>query len=376
MPHSPAKSLSGLGLGGSLAHSEPSQGTIQDIDIDARSAATRFRERNRGGGNPESGGGRPRTRRHDGAWGYFYISPWIIGLIIFTGVPIIASLLLSLTTYDVLRPERTRFILFANYQWALADPNTQASFFVTVKYALVTIPLTLALALAAALLVNHRLLVGKRAFKTLFFMPAQIPISASVLMWTAAYASSGGQPMAWLHSISSSIGDAFSRLPMVGSYLAANWPSGWFTDDSWALPSLMIMSIWGIGNMTLIFVAGLQSVPTSLYDAAKVDGAGRFQTFRAVTLPMISPVMFYNLLLSIIAAAGFFTQAYVMGGPLGDPNKQLLLYNVNLYQWGWTNDEMGRACALAWIMFLVLIVVAVSLFRTSSRWVYYAGSER
>jgi multiple sugar transport system permease protein len=136
------------------------------------------------------------------------------------------------------------------------------------------------------------------------------------------------------------------------------------------------MTIWGIGNMTLIFVAGLQGVPTVLYDAVRVDGAGRWQTFRTVTLPMISPMFLYNLILSIIAAAGYFTQAYVLGGSMGDPNKQLLLYNVNLYFWGWTNDAMGRACALAWIMFTVLIVIAAILFRTSSRWVYYAGNER
>lgn len=195
-------------------------------------------------------------------------------------------------------------------------------------------------------------------------------------MWTAFYAGSGGMPMTWLRSTSSSIGDGLSKLPVVGSSLAASWPSGWFTDASWALPSLIIMTLWSVGNMTLIFIAGLQTVPTALYDAAKVDGAGRWQTFRTVTLPLISPVMFYNLILSIIATAGYFTQAYVLGGPLGEPDQQLLLYNVNLYQWGWTNDAMGRACALAWILFTVLIVLAAVLFRTSSRWVYYGGSER
>ena len=335
---------------------------------------SRVNDRGRGGGRPVDGH-RKRGRR-DGVWGYFYISPWIIGLVVFTGIPIIASLALSLTTYDVLRPERMRFIFLDNYRWALADPDSLTSAFATIKFAVVTIPMTIGLALAAALLVNHRLLAGKRTFRTLFFMPAQIPITASVLMWTAAYAGSGGMPMSWLQSTSSSIGEALSRLPILGSFLAANWPSGWFADASWALPALMIMSIWGIGNMTLIFVAGLQAVPTVLYDAAKVDGAGRWQTFRSVTLPMISPVMFYNLILSIIAAAGYFTQAYLLGGPLGNPDKQLLLWNVNVYQWGWTNDAMGRACALAWIMFAVLIVVAAVLFRTSSRWVYYAGSER
>jgi ABC-type sugar transport system permease subunit len=296
--------------------------------------------------------------------------------VIFTGIPIIASLVLSFFSYDILRPERARFVFLDNYRWALADPDTQWSFLITLKFAAVTIPLTIGAALATAVLVNHRLLAGKRVIKTLFFLPAQIPITASVLMWTAAYAGSGGMPMYWLRSTSASIGEALSRLPIVGPFMAANWPTGWFADAGWSLPALMIMGIWGIGNMTLIFVAGLQAVPTSLYDAAKVDGCGRWQAFRAVTLPMISPVMFYNLILAIIAAAGYFTQAYLLGGSSGDPNGQLLLYNVNVYQWGWTFDAMGRACALAWIMFGVLIVVAAVLFRTSSRWVYYAGSGR
>ena len=371
-----AGSLAGGGPGANFASPDRSEGTIQDIEVAVRRTSSGSLENDHGRGNGRPVGRHGKGRRHDGAWGYVYISPWVIGLLVFTGLPIVASLTLSLFSFDVLRPERIHFIFLANYQWALSDPNTLQSMFATLKFAIVTIPLTIGLALAVALLVNQRLLAGKRVFRTLFFMPAQIPITASVLMWTAAYAGSGGQPMNWLQSTSSIIGDALSKLPFVGSFLATNWPTGWFTDATWALPALMIMSIWGIGNMTLIFVAGLQAVPTVLYDAAKVDGAGRWQTLRNVTLPMISPVMFYNLLLAIIAAAGYFTQAYVLGGSLGDPNKQLLLYNVNVYLWGWTNDAMGRACALAWIMFAVLIVLAAVLFRTSSRWVYYAGSGR
>ena len=322
------------------------------------------------------GGTRRKHGRHEGALGLLYISPWLFGLAVFTSIPILASLVLSLTTYDVLRPQLTRFVFLDNYRWVATNPNTLLAIFNTLKFAAVTIPLSIGLALGAALLVHHRLLAGRPLFRTLFFLPAQIPITASVLMWSAFLVGSGNQPLTWLQSTSASIGDGLSRIPIAGAFLASNWPSGWFTDATWAFPELILMSIWGIGNMTLIFLAGLQAVPTVLYDAAKVDGAGRWQTFRSVTLPMISPVMFYNLLLGVIAAAGYFTQAYLLGGSLGNPNKQLLLYNVNVYNVGWSIDQMGRACALAWVMFAFLIGIAAVMFRTSSRWVYYAGDDR
>jgi multiple sugar transport system permease protein len=340
------------------------EGIIEEIDVRVRRAVPALR---------------PKAARHDrnreGVWGYVFISPWIIGLLIFTGIPIVASFVLSLTAYDILRPERIHFVAFANYTWAISDPDTLASILVTLKFAAVTIPLTIGLSLGAATLLHHRLLAGKPLFKTIFFMPAQIPLTASVLMWTAFIVGTGGVPLAWLQSTTGSIGDVLTQVPVLGPFLAQHWPTGWFTDGSWSLPLLLLMGIWGIGNMTLIFLAGLQSVPTAQYEAAQVDGAGRWRTFRSVTLPNISPMMFYSLLLTVIAAAGYFTQAYLLGGPQGGPNQQLLLYNVNLYNVGWNYDAMGRACALAWIMFALMIGVAAVLFRTSSRWVYYAGGD-
>lgn len=165
---------SSFGSGASRTPPHQREGIIRDIDIPVTSARIRSRRKDRGGGQ-----GRRRDRRrgprHDGALGYLYISPWIIGLVIFTGIPIIASLVLSFTTYDVLRPERIRFVGLANYRWALSDPGTLTSIAVTIKFALITTPMTIGLALATALLVHHRLLLGKRVFRTLFFMPAQFP---------------------------------------------------------------------------------------------------------------------------------------------------------------------------------------------------------
>jgi multiple sugar transport system permease protein len=313
-----------------------------------------------------------QTRR-EAAWGYIFISPWLIGLLAFTGIPILASFVLSLTDFDLLKPDQIHFVFLSNYAWAANDPDTMTSIQNTLKFAAVSIPLTVISSLAIAMLVSHKLLAGKRVFRTLFFLPVQIPVTASVFMWLAFVIGTQGVPVAWLQSTSMSIGDVLSGLPAIG-LLAPMWPTGWFTDASWMMPLLILMGIWSIGNMTLIFLAGLQGVPTELYEAAQVDGAGAWKTFRNVTVPMISPMLFYNILLSVIATAGYFTQAYVLGGSMG--NKQILLFNVNLYNVAWNYDEMGRGCALAWILFAAVLGIAVLLFWSAKHWVYYAGAER
>jgi multiple sugar transport system permease protein len=294
-------------------------------------------------------------------------------LLVFTAIPIIASLLLSFTNYDILHPDQIRWVGLDNYAWAASDATTLSSALLTLKFAAVSVPLGIGVALGIALLVNNRLLVGKGVFRTLFFLPVQIPVTASVFIWLGFITGANRMPMAWLQSTSTSIAQTLSHLP-VFSTLATVYPTGWFTDRSWTLPWLILMSVWGVGNMTLIFLAGLQTVPTTLYDAARADGASAWRTFRHVTLPMISPMVFYNLILSIIAVAGYFTQAYLWslntraGG-------QTDVWNLNLYTTGWNFNAMGRACALAWILFVVVIAISVVLFWTARRWVYYAGAD-
>jgi ABC-type sugar transport system permease subunit len=314
-----------------------------------------------------------RASVREAGWGYIFISPWLIGLLVLTAIPILASLVLSFTDYDILNPEKTRWVGLDNYAWAASDPSTLASAFLTIKFALVTVPLTIGVALAIALLVNHRLLVGKRVFRTLFFLPVQIPVTASVFIWLGFISGAHGVPVGWLRSTSTSIAQTLSSLP-VFSTLASVYPTGWFTDRSWTLPWLILMNLWSVGNMTLIFLAGLQAVPTRLYEAARVDGAGAWKTFRHVTLPMISPMVFYGLILSIIGVAGYFTQAFLWSTNSrgGDQSN---VWNLNLYNIGWGQNAMGQACALAWILFVVVIAISVLLFATARRWVYYAGAD-
>jgi multiple sugar transport system permease protein len=227
---------------------------------------------------------------------------------------------------------------------------------VTVRFGLLAVPLTLGFALGVALLVNSRLLAGRNVFRTLFYMPMQIPIVASTLVWIGVLHATTG----WLNQ----------SLGVVG----IDGPN-WLQSPTWVGPALALMGLWGIGNMMLIFLAGLQSVPTELYDAARVDGAGSLASFRHVTLPMISPVLFYNLIIALIGAFQYFTQAYVVSNGRGDPDRATLFFILNLYREAFGFFNMGYASALAWLLFAIVLGLTIILFRTAGSWVF-SGGER
>jgi len=311
----------------------------------------------------------------EAAWGLLFLSPWFIGLALFYVIPIIISFVMSFTDFNPVHAADWQFVGLANYQWMFSESATVSSFFITMKLAVVSVPLGLFVALGLAILVNQKLLAGKRVFRTLFFMPVQIPLVASTIIWLDFLNGSNG----WLAYILNTCQDIF--LNFFGGLLNVSHPYGpiapsWFQDTNWAIPGLILMGLWGIGNGMLIFLAGLQTVPTELYEAARVDGAGRWQQFRNVTMPMISPVFFYNLLIAVIGMAQYFTQPYVLSGGRGDPGGETLVYNINLYTQAWTYNFMGHGAALAWLMFVVVLGFSVVLFRTSARWVFYAGGER
>jgi multiple sugar transport system permease protein len=309
--------------------------------------------------------------QRESAWGLFFLSPWLIGLALFTAVPMIVSFVLSFTNYNLVHPEATRFVGLDNYAWMMNDPNTLTSFMVTLKFAILSVPLSIFFALGVAILVNQKLLAGKRVFRTLFFMPVQIPLVASTIIWIDFLNGQTG----WLKFILEGVAGFIGSLTGLAAFQTYQAPD-WFNSTTWAIPGLVLIGLWGIGNMMLIFLAGLQAVPTELYEAARVDGAGTWRQFRNVTLPMISPVFFYNLLLNIIGTAQYFTQVYVLAGPLGNPDHQTFVYNLNLYNEAWTYSRMGHGCALAWLMFVIILGVSIVMFRTSARWVFYAGGER
>ncbi len=304
----------------------------------------------------------PRRRRwaaateRESVTGLLFVSPFIVGFVLFSAIPMLASLVLSLTNFDPREPDEIQFIGLANYARLVNDPAVVQSLLVTARFALIVVPLSLAFALGVAMLVNSRLLAGRNVFRTLFYLPMQIPIVASTLVWVGVLHATTG----WLNLSLGAVG--------------VDGPN-WLQSPTWVGPALALMGLWGIGNMMLIFLAGLQGVPSELYDAAKVDGAGPIASFRHVTLPQISPVLFYNLIIALIAAFQYFTQAFVVGNGRGDPDNATLFFNLNLYRQAFGFFNMGYASALAWVLVVLVLGLTILLFRTSRAWVFEGGSR-
>jgi multiple sugar transport system permease protein len=290
-------------------------------------------------------------------WGLLFLSPWIIGFVVFTALPVVASLLFSLTNYNPIHPEDIRFVGLANYGRLFDDPQLLKAASVTVRFALISVPLSLALPLALAVLVNSKHLFGKNVFRTLFYMPSMIPVVVGVMVWGGILNSESG----WLNRA-------------IEAVFHVQGPR-WFQDPNWILPAITIMGFWGVGGTMLTMLAGLQNVPTELYEAATVDGANGPQRFFLITLPMMSPVLFYNLILGLIGAFQAFVPGYIIGNGRGDPNGETLFYNLYLFLTGWFYLDMGYAATLAWVMFVVVLILTIILFITQRRWVYYAGGD-
>jgi multiple sugar transport system permease protein len=295
--------------------------------------------------------------RRESLWGLAFISPWIVGALLFTLVPMCASLIISLTNFDPRAPDAIQSVGLANYQRLFGDPLVLQSLGVTLKFAAVMLPLTIAVSLGLAMLVNNPRLLGRNVFRTLFYMPMQIPIVASTLIWQWVL----NLHVGWVNYALGAVG-----LP----------GRDWLNDQFWVYPGLTLMAIWGIGNMMLIFLAGLQGVPTELYEAARVDGAGRWARFRNVTLPMISPVMFYNVIIGLIATFQYFTQAYTITNGRGDPNNSTLFINLDLYREAFNFGKMGYGAAIAWLLFAIVLGLTLVLFGLARNRVYYAGADR
>lgn len=285
-------------------------------------------------------------------WGMAFALPWLIGLLVFVLGPIIVSIYLSLTRYDIIStPE---FLGLDNFKRAfLEDELFWPSLGRTFKYAVGVVPVSIVGALVLAMLLNqgHK---GTNLFRTFYFLPHLTPAVAMALLWR------------WL--LQPSVGPVNYTLKQMG----IKGP-GWLTDPKWALNSLIMVAWWGSlgGNNMLIFLAGLQGVPQELYDAADVDGAGRRRKFLNVTLPMISPTLFFNLIMGVIGALRVFAMAFVATG--GGPSRATWFYALHLYNWAFQYFEMGYAAALAWIFAFVVIVITLVQFRLSKGWVFYAG---
>jgi multiple sugar transport system permease protein len=298
----------------------------------------------------------PSTR--EAAWGYVFIGPWLIGLLLFTAGPMVASMLMSFTNFDLLHPDSWKFIGLDNYVRMTTDPNVAQSVRVTFIFAAITVPLTMLASLGFAVLLNNPRLFGRSIFRTLVYMPIQIPLVAGTLVWIGFLNPGTG----WMNAI----------LAFFGIHPGPDW----FNSTTWIYPALSLIGLWGIGNFMLINIAGLQSVPTELYEAARMDGAGAWTQFRRITIPLMSPVLLYNLVIILIGTFQYFTQAFVITNGRGDPNNATLFMNLVLYREGFVFNHMGYAAAIAWLLFVIVLVLTLVLFAFARRRVYYAGGER
>jgi multiple sugar transport system permease protein len=289
---------------------------------------------------------------------YLVTSPWTIGFLIFTVIPMVMSLYLSFTNWNVLSPPQ--WIGLQNYvRMFTNDPDFYQSLKVTTLYTITSVPLQMIIALFLAILLNE----ATRAvgfFRTAFYIPSIVASVASAVLWT------------WIFN------PRFGPLNGLLRTLHLGAPN-WLNDPNYALAALVIMSTWGVGGQMLIFLAGLKGVPKSLYEAAEVDGANRWTRFRRITLPMLSPTIFFNLIMSMIGAFQTFDAAFVIStahsGQIGSPLKSTLFYLLHLYQEGFSYLNMGYASALAWVLFIVILAVTLFINRTSKRWVFYSGES-
>jgi multiple sugar transport system permease protein len=264
------------------------------------------------------------------------------------------SLFISLTKWDLINPPK--FVGLSNYATIFSDDfRFRQSLKVTVMYAALSLPLGMLGSLSVAMLLNMKV-KGMRIFRSIFYIPAILPGIAVTMLWM------------WILKPQGGVLNYFLSIVHISS-------KPWLSDPGWALPSFVIMSLWGIGGGMIIYLAGLQSVPTQLYEAAEIDGAGAWTKFRMITLPMISPTIFFNLVMGIIGSFQVFTSSYVLT-PGGGPGYSTLFYVLYLYQKAFKYLQMGYASALAWILFVIVLVLTLIVFRTSAKWVYYEAEVK
>ena len=285
--------------------------------------------------------------------GLIFASPWLVGLSLFWIYPILASIYYSFTEFNAI--QSPRWVGLANYiELFTKDDRFWTAVYNTFYFAGLSIPLAVITAFGLALLLNAKI-NGQTLYRTVYFLPVLVPEVALALVWVYLFTPATGlvnRPFDWLGL----------RGPC------------WLTCEAWSRPTLVLLALWIIGQQVVLYLAGLQDVPQDLYDAADVDGANLWQKFRNVTVPIMTPVIFFHLITSVIGALQFFTIPYVMTGGTGFPADSLLLYSILLYKNAFQYFRMGYASALAWLLFIVTLTITLLIFRTARRWVYYGGS--
>lgn len=299
-------------------------------------------------------------RRRELFAGLFFVSPYLIGFLGLTLIPLLASFLFSFTDYDIFNAPR--WIGLDNFRRLAQDRLFWTSLWNTAFFTVFSVPLGMTVAFLLALLLNRRI-VARPLFRTIFFLPSIVPIVAASVLWVWIFNSQYGYLNWALQPICDILNHGF------GSHLA---PPNWLQSPKWAKPALVTMSVWGVGGTMVLYLAALQDVPTTLYEVADLDGANAIQKVWHITLPMVSPILFFTLVMGLIGALQVFTQAFIMTKG-GQPGVSTLFYCLYLFQNAFEYFRLGYASAMAWILFAIIGVITAFVFKITGRYVYYEG---
>ena len=290
--------------------------------------------------------------RRQGRAAHVFLIPWLLGLVLITAVPLLASLYLAFTDYDLLNAPTWTGL--ENFRRMGEDPRFWASTWVTLKYVVVSVPLQLAFALALAVVLDKGI-KGLALYRSVYYLPSLLGTSVAVaILWRQLFGHDG--------------------LINAGLALLGVEGQSWLQNPATALSTIVVLNVWTFGSPMIIFLAGLRQIPEELYEAARVDGAGRWRQFVSITAPMLTPIIFFNLVLQTIGAFQSFTQAHVISGGRGGPLDSTLFYTLYLYQQGFVNFNMGYASAMAWVLLLVIGIVTALHFLLSKYWVFYGDN--
>jgi multiple sugar transport system permease protein len=294
-------------------------------------------------------------RRQETRAGLLFILPWLIALLVFTTYPVLATFYLSFTDYNILQPPS--WVGLDNYRTIFAeDPAFWTAARNSAVYAIVSVPLKLVIAFGLALLLNMGVR-GIGLYRTIFYLPTLVPPIAATVVFILLFSPRGGP------------------INTILSWVGIQAPD-WFNDPNWAMPALIVLGIWPLGVETLAFLAGLKEIPQDLLDAASVDGAEGWQRLRHVIIPLITPVILFNLVIGVIYSFQVFTQALVIGGQSGEPLESTLVFLVLIYRNAFRYFSMGYAAALSVLLFVVVLLLTLLIFRTARSWVHYEGGQR
>ncbi len=281
---------------------------------------------------------------------YIFLLPWLVGLLVFLIIPVLSSLGLSFTNWNLITPPE--WVGLYNYTAMVVDSNFLNSIGVTLKYTILSVPLYMIAGLGLSLLLNLRL-KGMNVFRTILYLPSVLSSVAVAVLW--------------LSLLNPDLGAINQILRAIG---IAN-PPRWLLSPDWAVPAVVLMGLWGVGGGAIIYLAGLQNISPHLYEAAEIDGANAIQKFFSITIPMLTPTLFFVLITSLIGAFQVFDSAYILGGSRGGRSGALLFYLLNLWNEGFRSGRFGFASALAWVLVVAAGIVIYVTFKTADRWVYY-----